>query len=110
MRVPDFLLAFVLVAVVLIATALASGLVERSPLSFPLLFLGLGFALGENGLRVIALGLHAPALEVVAALTEGDDGEAAVAPWYRTTIASGELREGVTAFADRRPPRFPWSG
>jgi enoyl-CoA hydratase/carnithine racemase len=47
--------------------------------------------------------------EVVAALTEGDDGEATVAPWYRATIAAGELAEGAAAFADRRDPRFPWS-
>jgi len=47
--------------------------------------------------------------EVVAALTSGSDGEAAVAPWYGVTIAAGELAEGVAAFADRRPPTFPWS-
>jgi enoyl-CoA hydratase/carnithine racemase len=48
--------------------------------------------------------------EVVAALTAGSDGEAAVAPWYRETIAAGELAEGVAAFAGRRPPAFPWRG
>jgi enoyl-CoA hydratase/carnithine racemase len=48
--------------------------------------------------------------EVVAALTEGKDGEATVAPWYRTTITAGELAEGVAAFAERRSPHFPWSG
>ncbi len=37
-------------------TAPASGLVERSPLSFPLMFLGFGFALGEGGLGVIEMG------------------------------------------------------
>jgi enoyl-CoA hydratase/carnithine racemase len=46
--------------------------------------------------------------EVVAALTAGRDGEAEVARRYRETIASGELAEGVAAFAERRPPRFPW--
>src|SRR3954470_7245058 len=46
--------------------------------------------------------------EVVAALTAGRDGEAEVARWYRETIASGELAEGVAAFAERRAPRFPW--
>jgi enoyl-CoA hydratase/carnithine racemase len=48
--------------------------------------------------------------EVVASLTAGQDGEAAVARWYRETISSGELAEGVAAFAERRPPRFGWSG
>ncbi|MBN1091885.1 enoyl-CoA hydratase/isomerase family protein [Blastococcus sp. TML/M2B] len=50
------------------------------------------------------------AKEVVAALSAGGDGEDVVAPWYRRTIASGELPEGVTAFAERRPPRFGWTG
>jgi enoyl-CoA hydratase/carnithine racemase len=47
--------------------------------------------------------------EMVAALTAGGDGEAPAARRYRETIASGELAEGVAAFAARRPPRFPWS-
>ena len=47
--------------------------------------------------------------EVVAALTAGGDGEDVAARWYPETIARGELAEGVAAFADRRPPRFPWS-
>jgi len=45
----DFILIFGVIAVVLTVTALASGLVERSPLSFPLIFLGLGFLLGIGG-------------------------------------------------------------
>ncbi len=48
--------------------------------------------------------------EVVAALTSGATGEADVIPWYRETIAVGELAEGVSAFDQRRAPRFPWSG
>ena len=47
--------------------------------------------------------------QVVAALGAGSDGEAEVAPWYRETVASGELPEGVAAFADRRTPMFPWA-
>ena len=66
---PDFLLIFGLVAVVLSATALLSGVVERSPLSFPLVFLGLGFVLSERGLGVIEIGPHDPLLQVVATLT-----------------------------------------
>ena len=30
------------------SSALASGLVERAPLSFPIIFLGLGFLIGEE--------------------------------------------------------------
>ena len=48
--------------------------------------------------------------EIVRALCAGDDGTAEVARWYRETIASGELAEGVAAFAERRAPRFPWPG
>jgi len=48
--------------------------------------------------------------QVVAALTAGADAEAVVAPWYRETIARGELAEGVAAFAERRPPRFGLPG
>jgi enoyl-CoA hydratase/carnithine racemase len=47
--------------------------------------------------------------EVVAGLTAGRDGEALVGRWYRETITAGELAEGVAAFAERRPPRFPWA-
>jgi enoyl-CoA hydratase/carnithine racemase len=47
--------------------------------------------------------------QVVAALSAGRDGQAEAARWYRETIASGELAEGVAAFAERRAPRFPWS-
>jgi NhaP-type Na+/H+ or K+/H+ antiporter len=66
--VPDFLLVIGLVAVVLTVTALASGIVERSPLSFPLMFLGFGFLIGPLGLGVIELGPHDATLEVVATL------------------------------------------
>jgi enoyl-CoA hydratase/carnithine racemase len=48
--------------------------------------------------------------EVVADLTAGGDGESVATRWYRETIAAGELAEGVTAFAERRPPRFGWTG
>lgn len=52
--------------------------------------------------------------EVVAALLSGgsrdEAAEAVAARWYPETIRSGELAEGVTAFAERRPPAFPWSG
>ena len=65
----DFVLVFGIIALVLIVTAIASGLVERSPLSFPVMFLGLGLALGGGGLGVIEMGPRNPLLEVVATLT-----------------------------------------
>lgn len=66
---PEFVIAFALIAVVLAVTALGSGLIERSPLSFPFLFLGLGFALGERGFGVLELGPHNQVLEIVATLS-----------------------------------------
>lgn len=67
--VPDFIQVFALIAVILTVSALLSGLVERSPLSFPLLFLGFGFVLGEGALGVVTVGPHDAVLEVVATLT-----------------------------------------
>ena len=66
---PDFILAFGIVAIVMTITALTSGLVERSPLSSPLMFLALGFILGEGVLGVVEMGPHDLFLEVVATLT-----------------------------------------
>jgi enoyl-CoA hydratase/carnithine racemase len=48
--------------------------------------------------------------QVVAALTGGIDADRLADAWYRETVACGELAEGVAAFAERRPPRFGWSG
>src|ERR671916_1695924 len=62
----ELVLGFALVAIVLTVSALASGVVERAPLSFPMIFLGLGFLLGERGLGVIAMDTHNPVLEAVA--------------------------------------------
>ena len=45
----DFVFIFGAIAFVLTVTALASGLVERFPLSFPLIFFGLGFLLESRG-------------------------------------------------------------
>ena len=66
---PDYILAFGIVAIVLCVTALVSGVVDRSPIFYPLIFLGLGFLLGEGGLQVVDVGPHSPILEIVAALT-----------------------------------------
>ncbi|HEX2296622.1 MAG TPA: cation:proton antiporter [Actinomycetota bacterium] len=65
----DLVPSFALMAAVLTISALTAGLVERAPLSFPMLFLGLGFALGEGGLGAIGIGIHDPLLEIVATLT-----------------------------------------
>lgn len=65
----DVVLGFALLAVVLTVSALASGIVARAPLSFPMIFLGLGLLLGPGGLRVIALDVHSPVLEVVAVVS-----------------------------------------
>jgi enoyl-CoA hydratase/carnithine racemase len=49
------------------------------------------------------------AKEIVAALTAGRNAQAEAGRWYRETIVAGELAEGVAAFAEHRPPRFPWT-
>ena len=66
---PDFVAVFALLAVVLTITALVSGFVERAPVSFPLIFLGFGLALGGGGFDVIRIASDDPVLEVVATLT-----------------------------------------
>ncbi len=58
-----------IIALVLLVSGLASGIIERAPLSFPLIFLGLGFALGGGGLKVIDVSLHSPILETVATVS-----------------------------------------
>ncbi|MQA99914.1 MAG: hypothetical protein GEU78_06420 [Actinobacteria bacterium] len=65
----DLLGAFALMALVLTLSALAAGIVERAPLSFPMIFLGLGLLLGPRGLEILHLELHSPALEAVATVT-----------------------------------------
>jgi sodium/hydrogen antiporter len=61
--------AFAVIAGVLVVSALAAGLVERAPLSFPMLFLGLGFLIGDRGLELISIGLDSQVLQVVAVVT-----------------------------------------
>ena len=62
----ELVLGMGLIAIILTVSALASGIVERAPLSFPIIFLGLGFLLGQGGLGVIDIDAHSPILEVVA--------------------------------------------
>jgi sodium/hydrogen antiporter len=61
--------AFGLAAVVLTVSALASGIVERAPLSFPIIFLGLGFLIGERGFGLLTLSPEDHTLEAIAILT-----------------------------------------
>ena len=65
----DLITGFALAAVVLTVAGLASGFVERAPLSFPIIFLGLGFLLGEHGLHILELHAENELLESVATLT-----------------------------------------
>ena len=60
---------FALVAVILTVSALSAGLVERAPLSFPMIFVGVGFLLGPRAFDVMRLDVHSPQLETVATLT-----------------------------------------
>jgi NhaP-type Na+/H+ or K+/H+ antiporter len=66
---PDLLPGFALLAAVLTISALASGIVERAPLSFPMIFLGLGFLLGQGGIGAISIGPHDAVLEIVAVVS-----------------------------------------
>ena len=66
---PDFVVVFALIAVFLITAALGSALVERSPLTFPLISLGVGLVLGDLGFSVVDVGPTDLTLEVVATLT-----------------------------------------
>ena len=63
---PDLETALALLAIVLIVSALAAGLVVRAPLSFPMIFLFLGVLLGEHGLGLISVHPDDATLEAVA--------------------------------------------
>jgi NhaP-type Na+/H+ or K+/H+ antiporter len=67
--VVDLNTALALAAVVLMVSALASGLVERAPLSFPMIFLALGFLLGPWGAGIIVIDSHDRTLEAIAILS-----------------------------------------
>ena len=66
---PDVLTGIGIVATVLILSALASGFVERAPLSFPMIFMGIGAVIGGRGLGLIDLGAHDPVLEALGIIT-----------------------------------------
>lgn len=57
---------FIILALVFTIAALASGIIDRLPLSLPIVFLALGLVLGPGALGVIHIGPHDPALIAVA--------------------------------------------
>jgi sodium/hydrogen antiporter len=59
---------FAILAFVLLAAALASGVIDRIPLSLPIVFLGLGLLLGTGMLGTIQIDSHNPALLAVATI------------------------------------------
>ena len=61
--------ALAIIGVVIIVSALLSGLIERSGLPQVAVFLALGAALGPAGLGVLNLSLDSPALRVIATLS-----------------------------------------
>ncbi len=65
----DLLAGFALVSVVLVGAALAAGMVDRAPLSFPIVFLGLGLLLGPGAAGVVDVGLDDAIVEIVAITT-----------------------------------------
>ncbi len=65
----DLVAGFALMAAVLTISALLAGIVERAPLSFPMLFVGLGFLLGPRSLDLVDIGVHDSVLEIVATST-----------------------------------------
>lgn len=66
---PDLTTILGLLALIFLVAALVSGLVERAPISFPMVFLALGFLLGQRGLGLVAVNLHNPLLEAIATLS-----------------------------------------
>jgi sodium/hydrogen antiporter len=65
----DLVSGFGLIGTILVISALVAGLVDRGPVSFPMIFLGLGLLLGGGSLGVLHVDSRDPALEVIATLT-----------------------------------------
>jgi NhaP-type Na+/H+ or K+/H+ antiporter len=65
----SFVAALAIIGIVIIVSALLSGLIERSGLPQVAVFLALGAALGHYGLRVLNIDLNSAALRVVATLS-----------------------------------------
>lgn len=66
---PEPVSAFALAAIVLVVAAMAAGVVERAPVSFPMVFLGLGFALGPWGSGTLQVTADSPTLEAIGIVT-----------------------------------------
>ena len=62
-------LALAALGALVLVSALSAGLVDRAPLSFPIVFLGLGVALGPRGAGLLSIAAHSRVLEVVAIST-----------------------------------------
>jgi len=60
---------FAVCAAVLMISALLAGIVARAPLSFPLIFLGLGLVLGEGTTGAVSVDLESELLQTVAFAT-----------------------------------------
>jgi NhaP-type Na+/H+ or K+/H+ antiporter len=65
--VPGLITLLALAAAVLVLAGLTEGFVTRAPLSFPMIFLGLGFLLGDRG--VISIAPRSGILEAVGVVT-----------------------------------------
>lgn len=65
----NLLLPLAMTAVGLLLVSLTAGLVERWPLSFPMVYLGAGLLLGPGAFDTVAVDLHAPVVEFVAFTT-----------------------------------------
>ncbi len=66
---PELTTVFGILALIFLIASLASGLVERAPISFPMIFLGLGLVAGEHGLGLVKIGLGDPILDTVGTLS-----------------------------------------
>src|ERR687894_1575835 len=62
-------MTFALIGGLLMVAALVSGVVERAPVTFPMIFLGFGVLLGERGFGVLHLDSHDPMLEAIAIIS-----------------------------------------
>jgi NhaP-type Na+/H+ or K+/H+ antiporter len=65
----ELLIPFAGVAAVLLVSGLVSGVARQAPVSVPMIFLGLGLAVGDGGLGLVHVAVHDRALEVTAVLS-----------------------------------------